>query len=455
MTRSGTWRPDPRGPAIAWPARRCVHMLLALVAMLLLGPARAHEFTLDAAMNAFVKVEPTQAQVVVRAPLYLFRAVRMPSRNGEVDVDASAAALERAAAAMQQGLLVYEDGRPLKATSARATLSLPSDRSFESYETAAAHVAAPIEPGTRIVVDQGWVDVHLVYPIVSPKSVLALRTTVAPELGDYLKLTVRYLPLEGDSKVMVLRAGSGVVDLNPSFARAAGGFVSLGVVHIATGIDHLLFLLCLVVPVRGLRPLLAVVTAFTLGHSFTLLGSAFGLGPQGAWFGPFVEMLIAVSIVYTALENIVGVSLPRRVLLALLFGLVHGFAFSQSLAEELQFAGAHLLVALFAFNLGIELGQVLALLLMLPLLGLLTRHVLKGRTGAVILSAVLAQVGWAWMQSRWDALSKVRWPVIDAAALLQIAAWVAALVLVGMAVRAAVVRLGLDVSPARRGVMHD
>src|SRR4051812_41519388 len=91
--------------------------------------------------------------------------------------------------------------------------------------------------------------------------------------------------------------------------------IKLGVAHILTGFDHLLFLLCLIIPLRGLRQILAIVTTFTLAHSIPLSGSAFGIPPAGAWFPPFVEMMIALSIVYMALENIVSVDLRRRLVL--------------------------------------------------------------------------------------------------------------------------------------------
>ncbi len=177
---------------------------------------------------------------------------------------------------------------------------------------------------------------------------------------------MRYLPYEGDSRAMVITRRSGTVALNPTWLDAAGGFIVLGITHILTGLDHLLFLLCLVIPLRGWRQLLTVVTGFTLAHSFTLIGSAFGLTPTGEWFPPFVETVIAASIVYMALENIMGAKLQRRVMLTVLFGLVHGFGFSYGLQENSSSRARHLLVSLFAFNVGIEIGQVLVLIVMLP-----------------------------------------------------------------------------------------
>ena len=75
--------------------------------------------------------------------------------------------------------------------------------------------------------------------------------------------------------------------------------------HILDGIDHLLFLLGLVIPFRRLRSLVVVVTSFTIAHSVTLIASAYNLAPDALWFPPLVETLIAVSIVYMAFENIV------------------------------------------------------------------------------------------------------------------------------------------------------
>ena len=190
--------------------------------------ALAHEFKLDAVINAFVKVEPGEAQLVVRAPLYLFKQVRFPVDGIKIDVDNSAPAVERALAALQKDITLFENGRPLVASRAIGRLSLPSDRSFEAYEQAASHVAEPLERGTSIYIDQGYVDARISYPISSPGSEFAVRTTAAPELGDVLKLALRYLPPGGESRAMVITSRSGTVALNPTWVRAAADFTLLG-----------------------------------------------------------------------------------------------------------------------------------------------------------------------------------------------------------------------------------
>ena len=83
-------------------------------------------------------------------------------------------------------------------------------------------------------------------------------------------------------------------------------FVRLGFLHILDGVDHLLFLFCLVIPFRRLKPLIVIVTAFTVAHSISLSAAVAGFAPDGLWFPPLIELLIAASIFYVAIENIVG-----------------------------------------------------------------------------------------------------------------------------------------------------
>jgi len=426
-----------------------LRLLLALP-LLLAAAAWAHEFTLEALVSAFFKVEGREAHLVVRVPLYLFKAVRFPVRGVEVDVEHSGDAMDRALAALQAAVVVTENGRRLQASTASGRLTLPSDRSFDVYGRAAAHVAAPVEPDTRIVVDQGYVDAHLVYPIESPDARFALATSAGQEIGT--KLAIRFLGPHGEDRAVLVKSGTGPVELNPGVWTAARGFVGLGIAHIWTGLDHLLFLLCLVAPLRGVRPLLAIITGFTVAHSFTLIGSAFGLAPQGAWFPPFVEMMIALSIVYMAVENVIGVSVTRRALLAIGFGLVHGFGFSQGLQEQLQFAGSHLVTALFAFNFGIEIGQLVVLAVMLPVLAVVLRYVLPGRVGSIILSLLIGHVAWHWMVDRWDDLNKVRWPSIGVAELAFVSLWSIGLIVAALAVRTLLSKLRLEpvVAPRAR-----
>jgi hypothetical protein len=226
--------------------------------------------------------------------------------------------------------------------------------------------------------------------------------------------------------------------------------VKLGFVHILDGTDHLLFLLCLVIPFRRLGPLLLVVTAFTVAHSLTLVASALNLAPDALWFPPLIETLIAASILYMALENIAGTPHLRRCrwAIAFAFGLVHGFGFSFALRETLQFAGAHVIASLLAFNVGVELGQILVLLMFVPLLHALFRYVVAERVGTIILSAIVAHTAWHWTTDRWNALSQFQWPAVTAAGVATALGWLLAGLVVAAALWAG--SLGARLYPSSR-----
>jgi hypothetical protein len=392
-------------------------------------PVRAHEFKLESVMTGFVKIEPREAHFVVRVPLHVLRGIKFPLSGAEIALDRADPALQQALELVGSQIALFEDGRLLAPAAVAGRLSLPSDRSFDSYQAAVAHAAGRQDSGTGIYADQGYVDAHFIYAIASPGSRFAVRTAMAPDLRNYLKLAIRYLPLGESGRAMVITSRSGTVPLNPAWYQAASGFVVLGIAHILSGFDHLLFLLCLVIPLVGLRQVLAVVTAFTVAHSFTLLGAAYGLAPAGAWFPPFVETAIAASIVYMALENIVGADLRRRWLITGLFGLIHGFGFSYGLRENLQFAGRHLVVSLLSFNLGIELGQIAVLAVLLPALAFIRRHVRQERIAVILLSALVAHTGWHWMLERGEVLWRVDWPELNGEALTTLARWVAGVLL--------------------------
>ncbi|MFT4211912.1 MAG: HupE/UreJ family protein [Microbacterium sp.] len=184
------------------------------------------------------------------------------------------------------------------------------------------------------------------------------------------------------------------------------GMVTLGISHIAEGTDHQLFLLTLLLPApllairgrwrgvapprRAVRRITAITIAFTAGHSLTLALGALGLPvPQQP-----VEALIAVSILVAALHAIRPLFPGREPIVAGAFGLVHGMAFSTTLAA-LDLSGWPLVLSLLGFNIGIELMQLFVVLLVLPPLVVLART--RGYAPLRVTAAVvtgLAAVGW-------------------------------------------------------------
>ena len=380
-------------------------------------------------MNAFVKIEPRQADFVVRVPLDLLRGVPFPLVGDHYEIEASRAAVETALKALGSALQLWENNVRLVPSSAAGRLAPLSDRSFEDYDRAVAQVAEPLAPDTVIAFEQGYLDAHFVYPISSPKSVFSIETTIGAELGDYIKLTIRFFSFSEPSRAMMITGASGRVALDPAWYQASLGFVKLGIEHISSGIDHLLFLLCLIIPFRRITALIPIITAFTVGHSVTLIGTAYNLAPVGPWFPPFVEAAIAASIFYMAIENIIGAKLSQRWIITGLFGLVHGFGFADVLKDQLQFAGSYLLVSLLSFNIGIEIGQLAILCIFVPALALLLRGRMAGRMGIIVLSAIIANIAWQWMVQRGEVLWQTPWPQLTLPAVMTLARWVVALAL--------------------------
>jgi hypothetical protein len=272
--------------------------------------------------------------------------------------------------------------------------------------------------------DQAMLDVLLDYPIASDRSEFSIHPGYE-RLGLRTITVLRFLPPTGVVRAFEFDGDPGLVRLDPRWYQAALRFVDLGFWHILGGTDHLLFLFCLVIPFRRLRPLITIVTSFTIAHSITLIASALHLGPDALWFPPLIETLIATSILYMALENIVGSKAGRRWAIAFGFGLVHGFGFSFALQQTLQFAGAHLLTSLLSFNVGVEIGQVLVLLALVPALELLFRYVVEERVGTIILSTLVGHTAWHWMMDRADKLRQFQfeWPALTATFMLTVVRW--------------------------------
>jgi len=397
--------------------------------------AIAHDIPNDATVQVYVKPTGDRLNLLVRAPLKTMRDVDFPeTARGYLDLTQVDPLLREAAALwIGDAFELYEGNTRLpKPTIVEARVSLPSDKSFISYEKAQAHLMGPkLAANADVYWEQVLLDVWFEYPIQSDHSNFSIHPGIE-NLALRVVTALQFLPPSGVDRAFEFVGDPGLVRLDPRWYQAALRFVDLGFFHILDGTDHLLFLFCLVIPFRSFRALIPVVTSFTVAHSITLIASAFNLGPSALWFPPLIETLIAISIVYMALENIVGgVSVQRRWIITFGFGLVHGFGFSFALRETLQFAGSHLLTSLFSFNVGVELGQLVVLVVLIPALELLFRFVVAERMGTIILSALVAHTAWHWMVDRADRLRQYhfQWPALNAALLASVMLWLLLIVI--------------------------
>ena len=182
---------------------------------------------------------------------------------------------------------------------------------------------------------------------------------------------------------------------------AAWAFFKMGLEHILTGYDHLLFLLGLVLLRAKVKDLLLVVTAFTVAHSITLAIAVLGI------FSPspkFVEPAIALSIAYVGIENLFAKDSRKRWRITFPFGLIHGFGFAGAL-QAVDLPRAQLPVALVTFNLGVEAGQLFAMGLAVPMVVYIRREAdwFEPR-GVRVLSGAVAAAGMFWLVLRIKAL---------------------------------------------------
>ena len=396
--------------------------------------AIAHDVPNDVVVQAFVKPEPNRVRLLVRVPLAALRDVDVPTRGaGYLDLARAEEVLRGAAAVwITQELELYEEDERLYPSQIVAVLLAPVGYIVPDVRT---------RVGARNGSSARSLDRDLLEPR-DPRRARRISRPVrnvafcdSPRLGA-ARAAYRRPPCAssgptasfGPSRCTAIPASSVLI---PQAFRLRRDSSSLGFEHILSGADHLLFLLCLVIPLRRVRTLVAVVTAFTVAHSVTLVASAYDLAPSALWFPPLVETLIAASIVYMALENILGARAETTLAVSRSDSASCTVSGSRSRCGRLSSSpGRILLTSLLAFNVGVELGQLLVLAIAVPALALLFRRV-DERLGTIILSAFVAHTAWHWLTARGEQLMQFSWPTVDAATLAGVVRWV--MVLVAMA----------------------
>jgi len=187
----------------------------------------------------------------------------------------------------------------------------------------------------------------------------------------------------------------------PTFesVRSFMNFLSLGVKHILTGYDHLLFLFGLLLVARGFFSSLGIITSFTIAHSITLAVATLHLVQIPS---RIVEPLIAASIVFVGIENLLRGDIPKaRRLVPFGFGLIHGFGFASALREAGIGSGTGgIVLPLCSFNLGVELGQIMVAALALPIIWKLRENPLFIARWAPACSAAVVLLGSFWFVQR-------------------------------------------------------
>jgi hydrogenase/urease accessory protein HupE len=285
--------------------------------------------------------------------------------DGSIDGDELTAGRDAVARALMGGLIVAADGRPCAGSLDRAWA----------------------------LEGEGGVVFQVRY--TCPEA--PRRLTIAAPILDTLAPGHRHLARvfsAGKAQVKVLDRAHASWTLDevgpaPSATGMAWSMLKLGVEHILTGYDHLVFLLGLIIVGGSLRSLIGVVSAFTVAHSISLALAVLGvIAPSPR----LVEPAIALSIAYVGIENLFVKDASRRWRITFPFGLIHGFGFAGAL-REIALPRAQIPVALVSFNLGVELGQLAVLALALPLVVWARRSPQFGERGVRVVSSTIALAG--------------------------------------------------------------
>src|SRR5688572_3458934 len=422
-------------------------VLLALTVQAVLF---AHDIPDEIVVQSYVRPQQNQLQVLLRIPLLAVTDANLPKDGtGYLAMAYVDPALREAANQISNGIVFLEgDERLTRYDMANARISLPSDRSFDTYDGAVTRVRGSKLPDTtKVYYNQGFLDLELHFPIRSDSSPFSMRVLFGRGLANRTATYINFIRPDGQVRAFRIHDDTPLVRLDPKAHQAAWVFVQAGFYRFLDGLDHLLFVIVLALPFRRARDLVKPFAAFALAHSLTLTFAAFGLATTGApiaaaalgwpvdtWFAPTIGALIALSLVYVSIENGIGASLRHRWVVGLVFGLFHGFGFAIALQDSLQFAGSHPVAALAAYNVGLELGTLIILAIFVPAANLLFSTVLSERAGIIVSSVLIGHAGWHWMTERMAIARLSSWPVLDLDLMLTIVRWLLALTVIGGAV---------------------
>jgi hydrogenase/urease accessory protein HupE len=259
---------------------------------------------------------------------------------------------------------------------------------FDSNNTAMVSLSCPAIPFTNLVIRSTWL--ALLPP--GHRQMLTLREADGQVLAERL-LSANY------DQVTIEIDPAQTTPGTPAKTSAFADFLLMGVKHIWTGYDHVLFLFGLLIVTRNFASSVKIITCFTLAHSLTLAVATLSLVRISS---RLVEPLIAASIVYVGVENLLRGDDPKgRWLLTFAFGLIHGFGFASVLRElGVGINGAGITVPLVSFNLGVELGQVVIAALVLPVIWKLRASPVFLRRWVPACSMAVALLGTFWFVQR-------------------------------------------------------
>lgn len=422
-------------PSFRWVLAR-LGVAAAVVGLLLpAGEAFAHDVPDEMVFEVHVVPDGDVLHVPLRVPLVWLAGYQVPLRDaGYIDLADEAGveeALQPAVAELTDELVFFEDGERLDASVDGWRLSLPSDRSFEDHRQALDSIAGPsLDEETNLFWNQGYLDVHLTYPIGDEQADFSLEVA-SPSLAARLHVLTTFVAPDGASRSYDLLAEWGRIDLNPGLGFLSRLFTTTGLTAILTSWEHVLFVAAVALgfarrPRRPLRPLVAFGVVFAL----VVLASGASAGVERPHAQVLVTTTAAASVLIVAVGNVVARSLRLRWLTAALCAVPHGLLAAGGLDYIIQFREPGDGVLLTAYTAG-ALASIAALFAAALGVGwFAARHTGVARRGPVVAALLLGYVGWRHTLERGETLVGLGPPPLDQSMLLGTARWAAVLLLV-------------------------
>lgn len=370
-------------------------------------PAFAHDIPPERPIRAYVKVGPDSVQLVVRIALDTLR-LSLPTTDGRIDVDASLPRLHDALLKFGDAVRLFEGKSPLEPTGRELRLSLPSDRSFDTYASASAHLETAVPAAADIYANQGFLDARLTYPIAPRGARLSIQSQSTDTWGTAPVLSVVLLPIEGDERRYAIRGSSGRVAFNPTMYEAARRSFVAGLTIVFASAEHLMILICLIVPLRRLRDIAPIVVAAISGYAAAVV-SGLALVRVDDPFGQVIAASTTVVVAAAAVFNLVEPVLLMRWVLAGIAGVICGFAPADAVREERVFAGAHSLVSAVGLNVGIAVAQLFIVAAVAVWAQFFVHRSATARLRVLLISAIIADIAWHWASERAVPLWRAGW----------------------------------------------
>jgi len=307
-------------------------------------PVQAHEQSLASTHFTFQNKKMTATMLLDQKSVLEIKGEDITKLNNISEDQLDTVAHDKMLAYIKQGFKVTNNGQLMDV--AILDMSIPD----------LTNVQLDLEFSSTELIDQIRFDYNLYFENSNGKH----KNVATIEHGE---VTDEFI-FADKSRTLDVQAG-----LQLPFWTAFSQFLILGFEHIVTGYDHIMFLLALILLGGRFLDVVKIVTSFTVAHSITLIAGSFDIIKLD---GTLVDSLVALSILYVALENFWVKNMSKRWIITFAFGLMHGFAFAGNLAE-IQVPQNHFVSSLLTFNLGVELGQLLIVALLLPLITLAKR----------------------------------------------------------------------------------